>query len=178
MPSRVAVIADTHMPKRGTRLPDECLARIAGAELLIHAGDLCDAMTLAMLRALGAPLVAVHGNIDDDDVRDELGPSAQVRVEDLVIAVTHDPGPAGGRLERLRRRFPEAGAVIFGHTHAPEYRVAADGFFILNPGSPTERRRQPRHSMAELVVSGPIGIARFVAVDEPVGGLPAELVLT
>ena len=91
--------------------------------------------------------------------------------------MVHDGGPEAGRLERLRRRFPGVGGVIFGHSHIPLYEVADDGFFILNPGSPTDRRRSPRHSMAEIEVAGdrPPAVS-FLAVDDPPGPLPADLV--
>lgn len=176
--TRIAVISDTHLPRRGlVGLPPACRAALAGADLVIHAGDLADMQALAMLRALGPPLVAVHGNADDAAVRAALPASAQVEVLGLTIAVTHDGGPEKGRLRRLRRRFPDAGAVVFGHSHIPLHQVEEDGFLILNPGSPTDRRRQPRHSMAEIRVRpGQAPDVRFLAVDEPSGPLDDGLV--
>jgi uncharacterized protein len=91
--------------------------------------------------------------------------------------VVHDAGPEAGRLERLRRRFPGAAGVVFGHSHIPLHEVAPDGFFILNPGSPTDRRRSPRHSMAEILVApGAAPVVSFIAVDDPPGPLPAGMV--
>lgn len=172
---RVAVISDTHMPDRGSALPPACRARLAAADLVIHAGDHRDLAALRRLRAVGPPVVAVHGNVDDDAVRAALPATAEVEVAGALIAVVHDAGPQAGRLARMRRRFPRAAAVVFGHSHIPLLEVSDDGFAILNPGSPTDRRRQPRHSMAELVVeAGALRETRFWAVDDPAGPLPPE----
>jgi putative phosphoesterase len=173
----IAILSDTHFPGRGSVLPAACLEVIARAELIIHAGDLSDVPTLRMLQMLGPPLVAVHGNADDTEVRRLLPAVARVDLPDLPLAVVHNGGPEAGRLERMRRKFPDARGVIFGHSHIPLHEVADDGFFILNPGSATDRRRQPRHSMVELTVRGgdPPAVA-FVAVDDPVGPLPEGLV--
>jgi putative phosphoesterase len=175
---RIAVISDTHLPRGGRRdLPPACRAAAVSADLLVHAGDLADLATLRMLEALGPPLVAVHGNADASAVRAALPATAEVEAAGLRLAVVHDAGPRFGRLERLRRRFPDAGAVIFGHSHTPLLQRADDGFLILNPGSPTDRRRQPRHSMAVVEAGeGRTPAVRFLAVDEPVGPLPAEMV--
>jgi uncharacterized protein len=120
--------------------------RLKRADLILHAGDL---MTIAVLRELEAygEVVAVHGNVDDAAVRAALPASAMIEAAGAKIALTHDAGPAKGRLARLRRRFPEADAVVFGHSHIPLHERAEDGFQIFNPGSPTERRRSPAHTM-------------------------------
>lgn len=174
---RVAILSDTHFPGRGSVLPDACLEVIRRADLVIHAGDLADPPTLAMLRSLGPPLVAVHGNADDDAVRRALPASARVDLPDLPLVVVHNGGPEDGRLGRMRRKFPAARAVVFGHSHIPLHQVADDGFFILNPGSATDRRKQPRHSMVELTLErgAPPDIA-FIAVDDPTGPLLRDLV--
>jgi uncharacterized protein len=144
----VAVISDTHMPRGARRLPAECVERIAAADLLIHAGDF---MTLAVLReleAIGPPVVGVHGNMDSAELRRLLPAERVVEAEGARIAVVHDAGPRGGRLGRMRRRFGErADAVVLGHSHLPLHEEADDGFQIFNPGSPTERRRAPAHTM-------------------------------
>ena len=134
------------MPRGTRRLPDACIERLRRADLILHAGDL---MTMAVLRELKAygEVVAVHGNVDDAEVRATLPASATVEIEGATIAVTHDAGPAKGRLARMRRQFPEADAVVFGHSHIPLHERAADGFQIFNPGSPTERRRAPSRTM-------------------------------
>lgn len=174
---RIAVISDTHMPGRGRVLPAPCLARLEEADLIVHAGDWSDAATLAIVRGLGPPLVAVHGNVEEREVRTTLPATAEVEIGGLTLGVVHNGGAEAGRRERLRKRFPGAGAVIFGHSHIPLHDAAPDGFFILNPGSPTDRRGSPRHSMAEIVLAaGRPPEVLFWAVDEPAGALPADLV--
>jgi uncharacterized protein len=177
---RVAIVSDTHLPRRGSAdLPPACLRALRAADLIVHAGDLADMAALRMLRAIGPPLVVVHGNADQPAVRTALPGTASVELPGLRLVVTHDGGPEAGRLARMRRRFPDAGAVVFGHSHLPLLARGDDGFLILNPGSPTDRRRAPRHSMAELAVEdGRPPEVRFLAVDEPAGPLPAELVRT
>jgi putative phosphoesterase len=142
----IAVISDTHMPKSGHRLPEECVARLQAADLIIHAGDLIGLEVLKDLRRY-APVKAVHGNVDDAAVKAALPATVTVSVEGVRIAIVHDAGPARGRINRLRGRFPDADAVIFGHSHMPLHGRAEDGFQIFNPGSPTERRRAPARTM-------------------------------
>ena len=144
-PTSLALIADTHMPRGGRRLPDRCVEEMRAADLIVHAGDFSDAAVLAALRELG-PVVAVHGNVDSPDLRRELPDSAVFEAAGATIAVVHDAGPAKGRLTRMRSRFPDADAVVFGHSHMPLHEER-DGFQIFNPGSPTGRRRAPKHTM-------------------------------
>ena len=116
----------------------------------MHAGDFSTAEVLAELRELG-PVAAVHGNVDSPELRRELPESISLELENVVLGVIHDAGPAKGRLERLRARFPDADAVVFGHSHLPLHEER-DGFQIFNPGSPTERRRAPNRSIGEATV--------------------------
>ncbi len=148
------MISDTHMPRGRRTLPAACVARIADADLVLHAGDVHSATVLAELERLGPPVVAVHGNVDDEQLRRLLPARRTVEEAGARIGMVHDAGPARGRLARLRRRFPGAAAVVFGHSHLPLHERDADGFQIFNPGSPTERRRAPTHTM---------GIARVEA---------------
>jgi len=104
------------------------------------------------LRELG-PVAAVHGNVDSAELREELPESISLELDGVVLGVIHDAGPSKGRLERMRARFPEADAVVFGHSHMPLHEER-EGFQIFNPGSPTERRRAPHRSMGEATVSG------------------------
>lgn len=139
------------------------MERLAEADLIIHAGDL---VALAVLRELEAtgPVIAVHGNVDDGEVRAALPESALIELDHgLSLAVVHDAGPSRGRLERLRRRFPSAEAVIFGHSHLPLHERSQEGFQIFNPGSPTARRRAPSHTMG-LARTAP-GRIEFELVD-------------
>jgi uncharacterized protein len=106
---------------------------------------------LAELRELG-PVAAVHGNVDSPELRRDLPEALSLDLEGVTLAIIHDAGPAKGRLERLRARFPEADAVVFGHSHLPLHE-RRDGFQIFNPGSPTERRRAPHRSMGMATVA-------------------------
>jgi putative phosphoesterase len=151
----IAVIADTHMPKGKRELPDECVEKIRTADALIHAGDFSAASVLADLESLCPLVLAVHGNVDDAELRRRLPESLEIEVGGRTVAVVHDSGPSRGRLERMRVRFPDADAVVFGHSHLPLHEER-DGFQIFNPGSPTERRRAPRRSMG-LLHPGPSG---------------------
>jgi putative phosphoesterase len=144
----IAVISDTHMPRGTRRLPDACVERIASADLLLHVGDLMTVEVLRELEAIGPPMVAVHGNMDTAELRRLLPAERVVEAGGARIAMVHDAGPRPGRLDRMRRRFGDrADAVVFGHSHLPLHERAPAGFQIFNPGSPTERRRAPVHTM-------------------------------
>jgi putative phosphoesterase len=158
---QIAIISDTHMPRRGRRLPESCLERLRAADLIVHAGDLVQLSILSELQRLG-DVVAVHGNVDDGQVRWVLGATALLNADGVAVAIVHDAGPAAGRLSRLRGRFPDVDAVIFGHSHLPLHERAQDGFQIFNPGSPTERRSAPHHTMGLAHVEG--GELRFELV--------------
>ena len=149
----VAIVADTHLPRGARTIPDGCVERMRSADLIIHAGDISTAEALAGIEALGTPVRAVHGNVDSAELRKRLPESLQVEAGGARIAVVHDAGPSRGRLERMRLRFPDADAVVFGHSHIPLHEER-DGFQIFNPGSPTDRRRQPRHTMGLARVEG------------------------
>ena len=149
----IAVIADTHLPRGARRLPDACVERIAEADLLLHAGDFSTLEVLRELEAIGPPVAGVQGNVDSADLRRLLPAERVVDAEGARIGMIHDAGPRTGRHERLRRHFGDrAGVVVFGHSHLPLHEQAPDGFQILNPGSPTERRRAPTHTMGLIHV--------------------------
>ena len=143
---RLAIVADTHLPRGARRLPDRCWEELAAADLILHAGDFTALRVLYELEALGPPVAAVHGNVDAPELRTRLPEARLVEAGGARIALVHDAGPARGRLERMRLRFPDADAVVFGHSHIPLHEER-DGFQIFNPGSPTDRRRQKRHTM-------------------------------
>jgi putative phosphoesterase len=146
----IAVLADTHMPKGGRRLPDRCVEILVEAEAVLHAGDFFALETLRQIEAIcPGPVYAVHGNVDDTELRALLPETLELKLDGARLAMVHDAGAANGRVGRMRRRFPNADAVVFGHSHLPLHEDD-DGFQIFNPGSPTERRRAPRQSMGVL----------------------------
>jgi putative phosphoesterase len=149
----VAVVADTHLPRGTRRIPDACLDRLRAADVILHAGDVTAASVLDELAALGPPIHAVHGNMDDATLQGRLPGMLEVDVAGPRIGMTHDAGPRAGREERLVRRFPGCAAVVYGHTHEPQVARVGETW-ILNPGSPTERRRSPSHTMLVLDVAG------------------------
>jgi putative phosphoesterase len=143
----LAIISDTHLPRGGRRLPEACLERIRGADLLLHAGDFMTAAVYREIEAIGPPLHAVYGNVDDFELTQQLPEERVVEAGGARIAMLHDAGHGAGRLARMRERFGElAEALVFGHSHMPLHEEAG-GFQIFNPGSPTERRRAPAHTM-------------------------------
>ena len=150
---KVAIIADTHMPRRAASLPLDCATLVEQADLTLHAGDFIDEGAVRQIQTRTRRLEAVHGNVDTPAVRRELPEKALVEVEGLVIGLIHDAGRRQGRLARMRRLFPDANAVVFGHSHLP--LLEGDGEFqIFNPGSPTDPRRAPHPTM---------GVAHIVA---------------
>jgi uncharacterized protein len=162
---RIAILSDTHLPRGRRRIPDECWREMGAADLIVHAGDFSVADVLADIEALGPPVVAVHGNIDSPELRARLPEARMVDAAGARIALVHDAGPARGRLDRMRLRFPDADAAVFGHSHIPLHEVGADGFQIFNPGSPTDRRRQPRHTMGRARVDGGRVSFELLALD-------------
>lgn len=164
MPTRVAILSDTHLRDPGG-LPIQAAELIAGADLAIHAGDVSTLRALEEMEQLGTPLRAVCGNVDAPEVAARLPDELRFRVEGVTFGVVHDSGPSKGRLARLRRRFPEARVVVFGHSHMP--LVESDGAFqIFNPGSPTQRRRAARHTMGLATVSGDRAELKLISLDD------------
>ena len=149
----VGIISDTHMPRGARRLTDACVERLVEVDLIMHAGDVMTAEALEAFESIGPPLVAVHGNVDTADLRQRLPAERTIEAGGARIAMVHDAGPARGRLERLRKRFPDVDAVVFGHSHIPLHEQS-DGFQIFNPGSPTDRRRAPTKTMGLAHVEG------------------------
>ena len=156
---QVAIISDTHLPRGTRRLPDACVARLRAADLILHAGDVSTVAVLREVEALGPPVAAVRGNVDEAALAALLPAERTVEAGGARIGMVHDAGPAGRRLERLRERFPDADAVVFGHSHIPLHERGPDGFQIFNPGSPTDRRRQPRHTMGCARVGARAGLS-------------------
>jgi putative phosphoesterase len=140
---RLLLTSDTHVPARAKVLPDELLDAITRADVVIHAGDWVDTATLDLLEARAKRLVGVYGNNDGADLRARLPEVARVELAGLRFGVVHETGPAQGRERRCAERFPGLDVLVFGHSHIPWDTTAASGLRLLNPGSPTDRRRQP-----------------------------------
>ena len=149
---RIAVISDTHMPRGPRSLPERCVAELRAADVILHGGDFMRVEVLRMLEGLGPPVHGVHGNVDDDALRQMLPTARVIEAGGARIAMIHDAGPKTGRLTRMRARFKDADAVVFGHSHLPLHEIGDDGFQIFNPGSPTERRSAPSHTMGIATV--------------------------
>ena len=162
---RIVVLADTHAPRRWRACPPRVAAELRGADLILHAGDVCTASVLAELTQY-APVVAVLGNNDDPDVALwGAAQTAELSLAGLRIAMLHDSGPSTGRLARMRRAFPAADLVVFGHSHIP-LDQSGYGLRIFNPGSPTDRRRQPQGTLGVLrIADGRLAEATIVPVS-------------
>lgn len=164
---RVAVLSDTHAPRHWKACPDEVARQLRGVDLILHAGDVCTSEVLDELSAY-APVRAVLGNNDGPDVAAwGAPPTSEFELDGLAVAMIHDSGPAIGRHERLRQLFPAADLVVFGHSHIP-WDEFSGGQRSFNPGSPTDRRRQPRATMGLLrIEAGRLLSALIVPVTSP-----------
>jgi uncharacterized protein len=160
----VAVLSDTHSPRYWKSCPDEVATRLRGVDLILHAGDVCTVDVLDELSEF-APVRAVLGNNDRPEVAAwGAPPTLEFDLDGLAVAMIHDSGQAAGRQARLRRMFPATDLVVFGHSHIP-WDESSDGQRSFNPGSPTDRRRQPRGTMGLLhVEDGHLRSARIVPV--------------
>lgn len=170
-PVRVAVLADTH--RRPARvgddppLPPAVIAEIEAADVILHAGDVVSGVLLEQL-ARYAPVHAVLGN-NDHDLIGVLPETSELTLAGVRVAMIHDSGARRGRPRRLRARFPDSDVVVFGHSHIPVDEVGVDGQLLFNPGSPTQRRRQPHPTMGVLELAGGHVVGhRIVEVDRPV----------
>jgi putative phosphoesterase len=158
---RLLLLADTHVPKRARRLPDAVLRAADAADLVIHAGDWVTASALDELEA-HAEVLGVYGNNDGDDLRGRLPEVARRELEGLRFAVVHETGDAKGREQRMDAAFPGIDVLVFGHSHIPWDSTAPSGLRLLNPGSPTDRRRQPVCTMMTAVIDD--GMLREVSL--------------
>ena len=162
---RVIALADTHAPRRWKSCPPAVAAWLRRADVILHAGDVCVAAVLGELAGY-APVHAVVGNNDAPDVAAwGAQPTLETELAGLKVAMIHDAGAADGRLRRMRTTFPRADIVVYGHSHIP-LDARDGGFRIFNPGSPTDRRRQPHGTIGVLEIdSGSLIAARIVEVD-------------
>lgn len=154
------VLADTHIPRRAKALPESLLPYLEKADFILHAGDLMDPALLGTLAAY-APAKAVQGNLDPPKAG--LPETLELELDGVRVAMIHDSGPKKGRRNRMRRRFPEARVVVFGHSHIP-WLEDEDGVLLLNPGSPTDKRRQPDYTFALLTLGSGVPDAEIVAL--------------
>jgi putative phosphoesterase len=146
-------LSDTHAPRRWKTCPPAVAARLRGADLILHAGDVCTAAVLDELSAY-APVWAVTGNNDGPDVTAWGAPEIlEMDLAGLPAVMIHDSGPRQGRMSRLRARFPAVRLIVFGHSHIP-WNEAQDGVRAFNPGSPTDRRSQPQGTIGLLLIEG------------------------
>lgn len=140
---RLLLTADTHVPRRARDLPEPLWCAIDAADVVVHAGDWVEGELFEAMQARAARLVAVYGNNDGPDLRARLPEITRVELAGVRLAVVHDTGPAAGRERRCDTRFPDCEVLVFGHSHIPWDSVTPGGMRLLNPGSPTDRRRQP-----------------------------------
>ena len=154
MATNLLLLADTHIPARAKRLPDAVLQAIDAADIVVHAGDWIDLDTYELLQSRARVLHGVYGNNDGPPLRERLPEVAYFTVEDLRLAVVHETGQAKGREKRADEAFPLVDVLIFGHSHIPWDTVSPGGMRLLNPGSPTDRRRQPHCTMMTASISG------------------------
>jgi putative phosphoesterase len=161
---RIAVLADTHAPRRWKSCPPRVARELRAADVILHAGDVCVPSVLDELAEF-APVHVVAGNNDGPDVVAWGAPETlTLELDGLRVAMIHDSGSKTGRTARMRRRFPSADLVVFGHSHIP-LDETGDGVRIFNPGSPTDRRRQPHGTVGVLDVrAGELVSARIVEV--------------
>jgi putative phosphoesterase len=158
----VAVIADTHIPRGGRRLSSGCLEILARADLILHGGDVTSGQVLEELRAL-APVHAVRGNMDDAELGASLPERFVHEVAGARVGMVHDAGPRGGRAERLAAAFRGCDVVVYAHTHVPEV-MRHEGIWIVNPGSPTERRSAQTRSLATVRIDERGARPRLIAL--------------
>lgn len=176
MPTRLLIIADTHLPKRAKELPAPVWQAVDEADVVVHAGDWVDVRLLDALEARSRRLVAVFGNNDHGALRERLPEVARVEIEGLRLGVVHETGPSTRREERMALTYPDLDVLVFGHSHIPWDTTTSSGLRLLNPGSPTDRRRQPHCTY--LTATADAGALRDVTLHRlPVrtGGTPTNL---
>ncbi|WP_328551940.1 metallophosphoesterase family protein [Streptomyces sp. NBC_00358] len=155
---RLLLLSDTHLPKRASRLPAPLLAELPLADVVIHAGDWVDTATLDLLEARSRRVIGVYGNNDGPDLRARLPEIARAELGGLCFGVVHETGGAHHREQRCAERFPDLDVLVFGHSHIPWDSTAPTGLRLLNPGSPTDRRRQPYRTYMTATVTGESGL--------------------
>ncbi|WP_369264646.1 metallophosphoesterase [Streptomyces sp. R35] len=140
---RLLLMSDTHLPRRAKELPAQLMAELPLADVVIHAGDWVDTATIDLLEDRSRRVLGVYGNNDGPALRARLPEVARADLGGLRFGVVHETGAAQGREQRCAARFPDLDVLVFGHSHIPWDTTAPTGLRLLNPGSPTDRRRQP-----------------------------------
>jgi hypothetical protein len=165
MPLNLVLVADTHVPKRARTLPAQLWSAVESADLVFHAGDWVAASLLAEFEQRSRSLLGVYGNNDGPELRRQLPETATATLEGVRFAMVHETGQAKGREARCEVLYPEADVLVFGHSHIPWDTTTPRGLRLLNPGSPTDRRRQPACTyMTAVVDSGRLAEVRLVEV--------------
>lgn len=154
MATRLVITSDTHHPVRAKDLPASLWAAIDEAHVVIHAGDWVSTELLDLMEARSAMLVGVVGNNDHGELRDRLPEVAGIDLEGVRFAVVHETGQASGREQRMDAAYPDTDVLVFGHSHIPWDTVTPNGMRLLNPGSPTDRRRQPTGTFLTAIADG------------------------
>jgi putative phosphoesterase len=160
VPVSLVLTSDTHVPQRARDLPHPLWAAIDAADVVVHAGDWVDIALLDRFEARSRRLVAVYGNNDHGPFRQRLPEVARAEIEGIRFAVVHETGAKSGREKRCAARFPDTDVLVFGHSHIPWDTTAPNGLRLLNPGSPTDRRRQPQGTYVTAVADD--GVLRDV----------------
>jgi putative phosphoesterase len=161
--TRLVVLADTHIRRNGRRrLPDAAYDHLARADVILHAGDVVVPEVLDELGGF-APVHAVLGN-NDAELVGVLPETLELELDGVRLAMIHDSGPAAGRARRMQRRFPDVDVVVFGHSHIPWNEGGGGDQIIFNPGSPTDRRRQPEHTIGRIDLAGGRVVSRLIEV--------------
>ncbi|WP_022886846.1 metallophosphoesterase family protein [Glaciibacter superstes] len=164
MATRLLLLSDTHVPARARELPPQVWEAVDAADVIVHAGDWVDLATFEVLAARAPRLVGVYGNNDGTDLRERMPEVARFELDGIRFAVVHETGTAAGREARADERFTETDVLVFGHSHIPWDAVSPAGMRLLNPGSPTDRRRQPASTFITAVADA--GALRDVELVE------------
>ncbi|GAA3044855.1 metallophosphoesterase family protein [Streptomyces glomeratus] len=172
---RLLLMSDTHVPRRARELPPQLLAELPRADVVVHAGDWVDVATLDLLESRSARLIGVHGNNDGPALRARLPEVARADLDGLRLGVVHETGAAQGRERRCALRFPDLDVLVFGHSHIPWDTTTDTGLRLLNPGSPTDRRRQPHCTyMTATVAQGALSDVRLHRLAPRIPGRGAD----
>lgn len=164
--TRLLLISDTHVPRRARQLPEDVWRAVDHADVVIHAGDWVDLATLDALEQRAARLVGVYGNNDGAELRTRLPEVARLDIDGLRTGVVHETGAAAGRERRADETYDDLDVLVFGHSHIPWDSLTPRGIRLLNPGSPTDRRRQPVCTMMTAEVrDGDLLDVRLVEVQ-------------